>query len=144
MPGQRTLLESFTARGHPNVRSSHETTLEFTKASQLTTRGDCIAGVEASLAPADFKESTRAALQSSGAFLLEIRVGNFIEQVHGHGHPGLSLNDAYEMVFRKSQYLSGRTVLVSCDKAAMDFDPKMKKVMQRPGQLIDVALYKLD
>jgi len=33
--------------GHQNIRSLHQRTIEITKDSELTTRGDCIIGINA-------------------------------------------------------------------------------------------------
>ena len=47
-------------RGHKNILSLHEKTLEITKESDLTINGDCIVGINADLAcrdlPEDFKK----------------------------------------------------------------------------------------
>jgi uncharacterized protein len=137
----RVLLESFTARGHPNVQACHKTTLEFTRDSRLTTRGDCIAGVAASLAPADFKAETKAALRAGRKFILQVHVGDVVEEITGKGHPDLVLDDEHEMVFRKSTFVSGRTVLVSCDKASVDLSDGFRAQLARDGVEIRVSLY---
>ena len=38
---------SFTCYGHENITCRHKTTLEFTKDSELSLKGDCIAGIKA-------------------------------------------------------------------------------------------------
>ena len=38
---------SFTCCGHENITCRHKTTLEFTKDSDLSIKGDCIIGVKA-------------------------------------------------------------------------------------------------
>ena len=38
---------SFNCYGHENITCKHKTTLEFTKDSELSLKGDCIAGVKA-------------------------------------------------------------------------------------------------
>ena len=137
-------MEQFTARGHPNVRASHKTTLEFTKESTVSMRGDCILGVSASLAPVDFKEETKALLQTPRDFIVEIRLAKIVDEFQGKGHPGLALDDDHEMVFRKSNFISGRTVLVACNKAAIDLDPKLRTAARSTGDLLQVSLYVLD
>ncbi|MEX2683843.1 MAG: DUF371 domain-containing protein [Candidatus Sigynarchaeota archaeon] len=137
----RVLLESFMARGHPNVQACHKTTLEFTKASRLTSRGDCIVGVLSTLAPAGFKAETKAALRAGCNFILEMRVGGLVEQISGKGHPDLALDDEHEMVFRKSTFVSGRTVLVSCDKASCDLSDAFRTQLAIEGSEIKISLY---
>ncbi|MBN2150197.1 MAG: DUF371 domain-containing protein [Candidatus Lokiarchaeota archaeon] len=140
---RRVLLESFIARGHPNAQVRHRTTLEFTREPRLTTQGDCIAGVSSTLAPAGFKAETKAALRASAGrdFILQMRVGGLIEEITGKGHPGLALDDEHEMVFRKSAFVSGRTVLVSCDKASCDLDDAFRVQLASEGAEIEVSLY---
>jgi uncharacterized protein len=45
--------------GHANIRSNHKKTIEITKDSHLTTRGDCIIGVNASAGCNDLPESLK-------------------------------------------------------------------------------------
>jgi len=40
-------MYKFIAYGHKNITSRHKTTLEFTKDSNLTIKGDCIVGIKA-------------------------------------------------------------------------------------------------
>jgi uncharacterized protein len=137
----RVLLESFTARGHPNVQACHKTTLEFTREVKLTMRGDCIAGVAATLAPAGFKPETKTVLRAGRDFILQVSVDDVIEEIAGKGHPGLALDDEHEMVFRKSSFVSGRTVLVSCDKASVDLGDGLRARLAREDAEIHVSLF---
>lgn len=123
------------------MQACHETTLEFTRASRLTARGDCIAGVSSTLAPAGFKAETKAALRAGRDFILEMRVGGMVEEIAGKGHPDLALDDEHEMVFRKSTFVSGRTVLVSCDKASCDLDEAFRAQLAIEGARIEISLY---
>ena len=137
----RALLERFTARGHPNVQASHKTTLEFTKESTVTLRGDCVLGVLASISPVEFQEETKAFLRSTRDFILEIRAADIFDEIRGKGNPGLNLDDDNEMVFRKSNFLSGRTVLVGCNKAAADLDDRIKLAARSDDHELQVSLY---
>jgi len=140
----RVLLEQFTARGHPNVQANHKTTLEFTKEAMVSMRGDCILGVSASMAPAEFSEETKNLLRSARDFVLEIRLASVIDEIQGRGHPDLTLDDDHEMVFRKSNFISDRTVLVGCNKAADDLDSKIKLAAKNHDTELLVLLYVLD
>lgn len=44
------------ARGHPNIKATHRTTIEVTKDNYLTGRGDCILGIDADKSLKDMKE----------------------------------------------------------------------------------------
>ena len=45
--------------GHENIRSNHKKTIEITKESHLTTRGDCIIGVRANSSCADLPDALK-------------------------------------------------------------------------------------
>ena len=45
--------------GHENIRSNHQKTIEITKESHLTPRGDCIVGVNAKYSCADLPEELK-------------------------------------------------------------------------------------
>ena len=49
--------------GHENIRSTHKKTIEITKDSELTTKGDCIIGVNASYSCLDLPSSLKEKLQ---------------------------------------------------------------------------------
>ena len=137
------LLESWHARGHPNVTGTHRTTLEFTHHTDLGPQGDCILGVGVSLSPAGFSKETKAAIRAGRHFRLEIEAAGFMDVLHGTGHHDLSLDDNEEMVFRKSPFTSGRTVLVHCDKAVMDLDRALVASLSDPGTVVRAKLYVL-
>ncbi len=83
----------------------------------------------------------RAALRAGRDFILQVRVDDMVEEIAGKGHPDLTLDDEHEMVFRKSAFVSGRTVLVSCDKASADLSEMFRALLAREGVEIRVSLY---
>ncbi|HIG98004.1 TPA: DUF371 domain-containing protein, partial [Candidatus Woesearchaeota archaeon] len=50
----------FTAHGHPNILATHRTTLEITKDSELTTRGNCVVAVAADFSLIRSREKSAA------------------------------------------------------------------------------------
>ena len=50
--------------GHENIRSNHKKTIEITKESHLTLRGDCIVGVNAKSSCADIPEELKNKLRN--------------------------------------------------------------------------------
>ena len=130
-------VDVVVARGHPNVRALHETTLEITRDEHITPRGDCIVGVGADKGAADLSEDLKRILTSpnSIAYLI-IRTGGLEEVVRGRGDPRLTLSDKRSMVFRKSSYIDGRTVMVCADKAAADLDRALVEELKRGTRLV--------
>jgi hypothetical protein len=118
-----TPSETVRARGHEHVQATHASTFEVTTDDYLTPAGDCILGVEADRAPADFADGFVAACRDPAATVTAtIEAGGYREQVVGRGHPELTFDSDRSAVCRTSDYVDGRTVLVGADRAAADLD----------------------
>ncbi|MFC6992187.1 DUF371 domain-containing protein [Haladaptatus sp. GCM10025707] len=111
------------AHGHENVSGLHSSTFELTSDDFLTPAGDCILGIEADRVPADFDEAFVEACQSAEATLTAtLDVGDLTETVTGRGHSDMTFENDRSLVFRTSEYVDDRTVMVGADKAAADLD----------------------
>ncbi len=131
----------FKARGHPNIRSRHKTTLMTTTETELTTRGDCIIAVSAETGlaqlPDDLKRQARDP-QTKITFTLTTR--NHLFTVVGRGDPELGYSDPRDMVARKSTYTCGRTLMVASDKAAIDIPRELIEELKDPETEITIQL----
>ena len=121
----------FTAYGHPNIKCSHLNTFEFTKDKDVSLKGDCIVGVRA-----DFELSELRKLLVKKELLMKIVVGDVVEEVRFISNPGFGSNE--ELVVRRSEFVSGRTLGIKADKAAVDF--RFKEKLKNPDQKIVVEL----
>lgn len=112
--------------GHENVTARHASTFEVTTDEYLTPAGDCILGIEADRAPADFDPAFVAACRDADATIVAtFRADGHEEVVTGRGHPELSYDDDRSMVGRTSDYVDDRTIMIGADKAAGDFDREL-------------------
>lgn len=135
------LRESFKAWGHPNIRSSHKTTLMITKEKDLTHRGDCVISVRAEKGLMDMDSRLKEAMKSSDArILLALKVEDIIFNVSGKGDPGLTLSHPTDMVARKSSYTCDRTLMIRADKAACDLDDALVKLLQNGQQAVNITI----
>ncbi|HIP17482.1 MAG TPA: DUF371 domain-containing protein [Methanothermococcus okinawensis] len=125
-----------TAKGHPNIKSTHKTTLEITKENYLTPRGDCILGISANRSMRDFPEEFKEKLRNSDKITVEITVDNLKEVIVGKGHKDLILNHPTDIVIRKSDYLCPRTLFINADKGAKDIDRKLVDKLKEGYSLI--------
>ena len=119
--------------GHQNIRSDHKKTIEITKETELTVRGDCIIGVNSSSGCFDLPDSLKEKLQDSKSkvqFLIKVEGHEFI--VKGKGHEGLTLTHTKDIVIRKSDFISSRTLAVKCDKASDLLPKEMVDLLQDP------------
>jgi hypothetical protein len=115
--------EVLRARGHEHVAGTHESTFEVTTDDWLTPAGDCIVGVEADRAPADFDEDFVAACRDADATItVTLRADGHEQTVTARGDPGLTLESERGAVVRTSDYVDDRTLAVGADAAAADLD----------------------
>jgi hypothetical protein len=119
--------------GHPNVCSTHTKTIEITKASTLSLRGNCIIGVNATKACRDLKPSLKRLLQQAGLVVkIEIEVSDLSFAIDGSSNSRLSLLHDHDIVIRKSDYVCPRTVAICCNKSSSDIPRDMVKLLGSP------------
>ena len=127
-------------RGHKNILSLHKKTIEITKDSQLTVNGDCIVGVNSSLACVDLSENLKKKIRNPDTeIVFTILVDEYSFSVHGKGSEKLTLTHSSDIVLRKSAFTCSRTIAIKCDKASDDIPRKMVKKLQNPktaGKLV--------
>ena len=129
-----TAKEVVEFRGHPMVRSSHPTTMEITTEDYLTENGECIIGVGAAKGCAGLSSTVKEALRRSGSKVtLKVVVGASTFAVGAQGDPRLSLSDPHDMVVRKSDYISGRTLAVRADASSRDIPREIIRLLKNPA-----------
>lgn len=121
-----THAQTVRARGHEQVRATHESTLEVTSDEYLTPAGDCIVAIGADRTPVDFESDFVAACRDPDATITAtIEAGGQVDQVTGRGHPDLSFGGDRSLVCRTSDYVDDRTVMVDADRAAAALDREL-------------------
>jgi hypothetical protein len=136
-----SLREVIFGFGHENIMATHKTTLEFTKDTHLSKKGDCIVAVAADKALADLSAEFKEKLRKPHAKLvILIEAGGVIEQVNAHGSPQLILTHRTDMVVRKSDYVCSRTLAVHADKAAQDLSKALVEKLKNPEQKVKIIL----
>jgi len=129
--------EIIRATGHENVTSRHRTTLEFTKETHLTPRGDCIIAVGADRGLQEFSEEFKNLLRDDDAILeITIECDGISETVRARGHHNLTLTHPTDMVVRKSDFICGRTLAIGADKASIDLDRGLIEKLKRGSEAI--------
>ena len=133
--------ETIYAHGHENVTSRNRTTLEVTKETHLTKRGDCIIALEANKAAKDLSPEFKQLAQNEEAKItITIEADGEVEVVNAYGNPQLSFTHQTDLVVRKSDYTCNRTLAVHADKAAKDLSKALIKKLQDPKQRVKVTL----
>jgi uncharacterized protein len=127
--------------GHPNVLATHHATVEFTKDSHLTRNGDCVLVVSIDQGLADLSAQFKAALCAPNAKLkIIIEAGGVSDEILAEGSQHLSLSHPTEMVIRKSDFASDRTLAVHSDKAAKDLSRQLVEKLKNPTQKAKITL----
>jgi len=116
-------------------------TLEITKETHLTKRGDCIIALAADKGARDLSPEFKKLAQNEKAKItITIEADGETEVVNAYGHPQLSFTHTTDLVVRKSDYTCNRTLAVRADKAAKDLSETLVKKMQNPNQRVKVTL----
>jgi hypothetical protein len=125
--------EEILFHGHPNIRSRHGTTIEITKGSSLTLRGDCIIGVSSNKACNSLDPAIRRALaQDNTPILMEIIISDISFVIKGQGSNLLTLLDRRDIVIRRSAFCCPRTLSILSDKASSDLPRSMVELLRKP------------
>ena len=120
-------------RGHKNILSLHQKTLEITKDEGLTSNGDCIVGVSANISCIDLPEKMKKKIQNPKTKItFSIKVGNKKFMIQGNGSEKLSLRHTKDIVLRKSAFTCSRTIAINCNKASSDIPRDFVKILQNP------------
>ncbi len=134
-------IETIHAYGHPNILATHPTTFEVTKDEHVTRRGNCIIAALADRSPVDLgREFKEAILIENAKVTISIKADDIVEIVHAFGSSKLILSHPTEMVVRKSNYFSNRTIAVRSDKAACDLSRSLVKKLQSCKQKVEITI----
>jgi hypothetical protein len=135
------ITEVVTAYGHSLVQATHRTTLEVTKDSHLTKKGDCIIAVKADKSLVDLNRDFKEAARTPKAKItVTIEAGEVKETVTANGDVSLLFNHPTDMVVRKSSYVCSRTLAVKADKSAHDLSRKLVEKLRDPDQKVKITL----
>ena len=133
--------EIITAYGHENIQATHKTTLEITKDKHLTRNGDCIIAVAANKSLADLSPKFKEKLRRKNAILtIRIEAEGVVEEIKASGSSHLILTHPTEIVVRKSDYISNRTLAIRADKTSYDLSKRLVDKLKNPNQKVKITL----
>jgi hypothetical protein len=133
--------EVIFARGHENIRATHKTTLEITRETELTRKGDCIIAVSADKALKDLSlEFKKCLLRENAEATMLVEADGVTEVVKAFGSPKLILTHPTDIVVRKSDYVCARTLAIKADKAAFDLSRRLVEKLRKPQQKVKITL----
>lgn len=125
------------ARGHPLVRGTHPTTFEVTKDETLTAAGDCIIGVAADKGAADLDPGLKELLRDDRAVLTtRLTAGGETVEVRSQGSAAFTLDHPADLVWRRSDFVSDRTVGIRSDRVAATLPREFIEALRREEELV--------
>jgi len=133
-----TILESITAKGHPLIQCTHTTTIELTKDTYLTKNGTCILGIEASKACYDLNQPLKKKIVEGEKITVIIKAGDAIDSFFGFGDKNLTFLNRKDLVFRKSDFICDRTILIRCSKSSSELDRNLIKNLTNSKELFSI------
>lgn len=140
MPNDRRTV-TINALGHPNIRATHRSTVEVTKEKHLSEAGDCVIAVSADKGLKDLDREFLDLLRSDSATIaVQFQTDGIVDAVHALGGSRLILTHPHDMVVRKSDYVSERTLAVKADKAAIDLSRDLVTRLKNPMQKVQITL----
>ncbi len=125
----------FHCYGHENIRATHPKTIEFTKDTDLTVRGDCIVGVRATFDASELKKL-------KGKVRITVEVNGLQDVFKAVINP--YFDDDHEIVFRKSRYSSRRTLGNQLSKGSNRLDRDIVELMQTPDTVMKVTVEEVE
>ncbi len=121
--------------GHPNILSLHKTTLEFTKDKEVTLKGDCIVGVKANYKLKEVKEF----IKDRDSVVIEFYFGSeCLDSLTFQPNP--KFNDEHEIVIRKSEFISKRTLGIKSSKSSYELHRSLIQILKDPKAKVKVLM----
>jgi uncharacterized protein len=125
------------ARGHTFVRGTHKTTFEVTKEHALTASGDCIIGVAADKGAADLHPDLKRILRHDRAVLItRLSVADETVEVRSKGSAAFTLDHPTDLVWRRSGFISDRTVGIHSDYVAATLPRSFISLLEKGEDLV--------
>jgi len=124
----------FSAYGHKNLLGTHKNTFEITKDKDLTLNGDCIIGVNS-----DFDlEKIKKFIKDKDKIKIILEVDSLKEEINCI--PNNNFDDAHEIVVRRSDFSSKRTLGIKADRVCIDFSRDFVEKLNNKDQKIRIIL----
>jgi uncharacterized protein len=137
----KLLKETIIALGHENILATHASTLMITKDEHLSKKGDCIIAVLANKGPLEFNSEFKNKLKSnSSKITITIEADELKETIHAFGSKKMILTHPTDIVIRKSDYISDRTVAINADKSSSNLPKELLEKLKNPKQEIKITL----
>lgn len=134
------MQEEIIAYGHSNILSTHKTTIEITKDSNVTKKGDCIIGIKSNKACSDLADNVKNSLKNEKDVKIIFQVNGIEDKISAKGSKNLILMGKEDIVIRKSNFIDERTLAINSNKAACDLKKELIKELKNPKNKIKIII----
>jgi hypothetical protein len=111
--------EIIRCRGHPLVLGTHPTTFEVTREDHLTANGNCIIGIAADKGCSGLSSAFINLLAHNDAVLqTTLECEGVTVTIRSSGSSEMTLDHPTDMVWRRSDFVCGRTIGIRSDTVA--------------------------
>ncbi len=117
---------------------THNTTIELTKDKNLTKKGKCIIGINATKACADLSPDLKKSLKNGNKIKITLKIDDLQDYFYGFGSKELRLLDKDDIVFRKSSYICDRTILINCTKPSSELNRELIEKLKIPRNKLSI------
>lgn len=125
------IREELYCSGHPHITARHKTTFEITCHTDLTLQGDCIIGVSADKGAYDLSDAFCNLLRDNSAVLTtRLSAGGIICEIRSRGSDQITLDHPTDLVWRRSNYVCGRTIGIQSDYVARTIPRDLIRALQ--------------
>ena len=114
------MIYRFNSNGHPNIKATHKTTLEFTRENDVSLKGNCIIGVNADFELTKLKKFIKKSDSKNIIINLEATLKKKKIQENIVAELNSDFNSDKEIVIRKTDFISDRTFAIKSNKAAFN------------------------
>ena len=128
----------FYAHGHPNILATHKTTLEFTKEKELSLEGNCIVGIASDFELSEIKNFIKNCKNKKIKITIEApnkKINDTIE-----AEINSDFNSGNEIVIRKTDFISERTLAIKSDKAAFELKRELIEFLKEKKNKIRIIV----
>ena len=139
-------MYKFYAYGHPNILATHKTTLEFTKDKEISSKGDCIVGVNANFDLKKLKQFIKKSIKYNNkkiTIIIKTTTKNnkskkILEKISAELNTSFDSNK--EIVIRKTNFISERTFAIKANKAAFDLNRDLIKFLKEKKNRVSITI----
>jgi len=95
-------------------------------------------GINASKGCFDLNQNLKKKIKDENKIKITLKLEDLQDSFIGFGSKDLRLLDKNDMVFRKSNFICDRTVLINCTKSSNEINPELIEKLRKPDVKLSI------